>query len=301
MKSISILFFLTLCQLLLGQERTITVDVENAFPEGLAYAKNTNTLYCGSMMNGVLHETEVSKSTFKRFPANENPPSALGIKVFDDRIYVATGTKGTVEVYSTTYRQKLFEFIVPKSLNKNEIFINDIAVVKTNVGYVTDSFRPVIYSFNKQEGNILKEWLKLDKSSIKYKTGYNLNGIVLTQDQKYLIIIQTNTGELFRINTVSKEIIKINIKGASLLNGDGLAIENNVIYVALNIDGKLAKIDMDKDFSTGTATIANDGFEFPTAVAVGKNKVYVLNSQLDQAKIENVKIKQFKISVLSKK
>ncbi len=293
---------LALCLLKMGfaQNQDLKISAENAFPEGLAYSFNTNSLYTGSMMHGTLYRAGIKEKGFKAMPVKENPPSALGIKAFTDRLYVANGTNGTVGVFSSTYRQKLYEFTVPKNLGEKEIFINDVAVWDTNKGYVTDSFRPMIYEFDQAKGNTLHEWLNLDDTVIKYQSGYNLNGIVLTKNKAFLIVIQTNTGELFRIDTKTKKVAKIKVSGAPLRNGDGIAIDGDTLYVAINVAGKLAKVELNSDFTNGTSSIIKEGLAFPTAVAIGKDAIYVLNSQLDKAGQDDTKITDFKVTVLPK-
>ena len=128
----------------------------------------------------------------------------------------------------------------------------------------------------------LTPWLDLTDSPIRYESGFNLNGIDATPGGEHLIVMQSNTGKLFRITVATREITEINLDGENIQGGDGIYLAGDQVYVALNALGKVARIAMSKDFSRGEVTIAAEGLQFPTAVVVDKSVLYILNSQLDK-------------------
>ncbi len=284
-----------------AQDSNILLKKANTFPEGLVYSKKFKTVYTGSMMTGELFSATKGTRRLNDLPienASKNIP-ALGMKEENGNLYVATGSNGTIEVFDIPTQKKVNAYSVPNGLSKDKVFINDVAIDGKNQGYVTDSFRPVIYSFVPHSENTeLAVWLDLENTGIQFEEGYNLNGIVLTKKAKYLLVIQTNTGKLYRINTTTKETTEVRLTGESLLYGDGLSIRKKKLYVALNVSGAVAKVALNDDFSAGTVTTVKKGFQFPTAVAVTSKKLYVLNSQLDKSGGEN-EVGEFKISVLS--
>ncbi len=295
---ILILLIAAYCQ---GQDNNILLKKTNTFPEGLTYSKKFKAIYTGSMMTGQLFAATKGTRRFNDLSMENTTKNiaSLGMEEENGNLYVATGPNGTIEVFDIPTQKKINAYIVPKGLSKDQIFINDVAINGKTKGFVTDSFRPVIYSFVPHSKNAeLEVWLDLENTGIQFKEGYNLNGIVLTKKAKYLLVIQTNTGKLYRIDTTTKETIEVKLTGESLLYGDGLSIRKKKLYVALNVSGAVAKVDLNDDFSTGTVTIVKEGFQFPTAVAVTGKKLYVLNSHLDKSGAES-KVEEFEISVLS--
>ena len=69
----------------------------------------------------------------------------------------------------------------------------------------------------------MEEWLNFTNQQIPYGPGFNANGIVLTPDGKYIIIVISNTEKLYRIDRSSKDIIEI-MMNTPLTAGDGLWI-----------------------------------------------------------------------------
>ena len=120
-------------------------------------------------------------------------------------------------------------------------------------------------------------------TGIQYAAGFNLNGIAATEDGRYLLTVQTNTGRLFRIDLSTQAIIEVSLNGGNLANGNGIDLTGNTLYVAQNQTNQVAVVQLADDYSRGeiVRTIQQD-FQMPTAVAVAGNNLLVLNSQLDR-------------------
>ena len=58
----------------------------------------------------------------------------------------------------------------------------------------------------------VEAWLALSGTPLEYEEGFNLNGIASSPDGAYLIVVQSNTGELFRITTETKEVTQIDLR-----------------------------------------------------------------------------------------
>jgi sugar lactone lactonase YvrE len=51
---------------------------------------------------------------------------------------------------------------------------------------------------------------------IEYGEGFNLNGIAASGDGRYLVAVQSNSGNLYRADTESREVTQIDLGGEAL-------------------------------------------------------------------------------------
>jgi hypothetical protein len=131
---------------------------------------------------------------------------------------------------------------------------------------------------------VLDPWLDL-RSLIPYvANAFNLNGIVITPDG-YLLTVQTSTGNLYRIDTESKEVTLVDLGGATLTNGDGLVLNDHTLYIVRNQDEFITKVLLDNQFASGQVvkeTVRDPTFDFPTTAALVDDRLLVVNSQFDE-------------------
>lgn len=66
-----------------------------------------------------------------------------------------------------------------------------------------------------------------------YSDGFNANGITPTPDGRGLLIVQSNTGGLFRVDW-SGETRRVNLHGESLREGDGLLLHGRTLFAVQN-------------------------------------------------------------------
>ena len=97
------------------------------------------------------------------------------------------------------------------------------------MAYTTDSQSPVICRAvpNDAGGGAIERWLPLAGTPIVYTAGFNLNGIVVSSSGQYLFTIQSNTGKHYRIDIATKEIVQLDVGGATFPAGDGLWLRGN--------------------------------------------------------------------------
>ena len=112
---------------------------------------------------------------------------------------------------------------------------------------------------------------------------FNLNGIVATPDGRYLLTVQSNTGNLYRINIEDKKVSKVDLGGETLTQGDGLVLTGNTLYVIRN-QGFVTKISLDEKFKSGkvegdTPVPSPEAQDFPTTGALVGGRLLVVNSQ----------------------
>ena len=169
--------------------------------------------------------------------------------------------------------------------------VNDIAFSR-DVAYVTDSARPFLYRIELEQASragttTVDPWLDVS-SAVSYRTGegpfgVNLNGIVASPDGQTLLTVQTNTGDLFRVDVGSGEISKIAVEGADLLFGDGLLRIGDELFVARNAANQIVRLRLRDRLraAVAEATLTNSEFAFPTALAVLRGRLLITNAQLN--------------------
>ena len=144
---------------------------------------------------------------------------------------------------------------------------------------MTDSTRPVIFRVDRNLN--LTAWLNLAGTPIKYGPGVNLNGLVPTPDGRALLAVQTNTGELWRIDLRTKAVRRVM---TGLMNGDGLLLDGRTLYVSRNKDGIVSKVMLGADYASGQVMAEEPvtGLRFPTTLSAIGGDLIVSQGQLDK-------------------
>ena len=130
----------------------------------------------------------------------------------------------------------------------------------------------------------LEPWLNLTDTAIKYTEGFNLNGVVATTDGRYLLTAQSNTGNLYRIDTQTRQVTPVDLEGAKLTNGDGQVLKGDTLYVVRN-QGLITKVSLDSldgEFPSGQVegnTLVPHPEDLPTTAALVRGRLLVVNSQ----------------------
>ena len=84
----------------------------------------------------------------------------------------------------------------------------------------------------------------------------NLNGIDATPDGKTLVVVQTVTGKLFRIDAATAETTEIDLGGATVVNGDGILLHGRTLYVVQNRLNQIAVVTLNAGLSSGVVALS---------------------------------------------
>jgi Cu-Zn family superoxide dismutase len=257
------------------------------FPEGIGYQQSTGNFYVGSTTDGTVFRGHARVAAASPFlpPGADGRTSVTGMKVdAAGRLYVDGAGTGLAFVYDTATGTLIRSFTTGFS---GDQFLNDVVIAKNGDAFLTDSLRPVLYRIPESDvvagagTGTLDPWLDFTGTPLVYQTGFNLNGIVATPNGKYLIVVQSNTGKLFRISLATKEVVQIDL-GGDAVAGDGLALRGRTLFAVdrPNID----KISLSGDFLSGrVVSRTNDTtLRFPTTIAIARGRLLVVNSQFDK-------------------
>jgi sugar lactone lactonase YvrE len=177
-------------------------------------------------------------------------------------------------------------------------FINDVVITR-EAAYFTNSSQAVYYRVPLGPGGELPdpgaiqtialtgEWVQV--------AGFNSNGIDATPDGQYLIIVNSTSGLLYRVEATTGVAVAIDLAGtdgaaATVIAGDGILLLGKTLYVVQNRFNQIAVIEMSPDFSSGTLvrTITNPNFAVPTTVAHFGDALYAVNAKFGFANPDTI-------------
>lgn len=257
----------------------------SVFPEGIAYDERTQLVFVSSTTDGTVFRGSASDETLTAFlpPGGDGRTTAIGLEVDNDgHLFVAGGGTGNVWVYD----EVTGALIAKLSGGSSPTFINDVALDKDGVAYITDSMSPVIYRAvpNGTGGYTIERWLELAGTPIVYGPGFNLNGMVVSASGTSLFTVQSNTGKIYEIDIATKAIAQVDVGGATFVNGDGLWLRGNALYVLQNQQGVISELRVQPNKATGTlvSQTTDPSFVVPTSLVGARGRLLVVNSQFNR-------------------
>lgn len=129
-------------------------------------------------------------------------------------------------------------------------FLNDVAIGQDGAAYVTNSNAPLVFRVTHHRGRwAISTWSDAT-GVIPTQAGFNLGGIVVTQDRRALVVAQGNTGRLWRFDLRTRRATPVDTGQANLLNADGLVRRGSTLWVIRNFDRTLTMLRLSRD---GTA------------------------------------------------
>lgn len=262
---------------------------DTLFPEGIAYSAQTGHFYTGSASNGDILKVDVVSGAASpwAFGAAQGRMSATGLKLdAKGRLWVCGGADAKVSVLNAS--GGLLKLWDMKALF-GAGFIND-CIMDDAYMYFTDSKVQKLYraSITADTPGNMEEWLSFSNAQIPYDpAGTNANGIVLTADGKYLIIVVSASGKLYRITKADKTITEIALN-TTMASGDGLLLEDYTLYVSRNATNLIFPASMSVDYAQGTVGAGfGDGLLFNTTLARAGAYFLVVNGQLNKRATKN--------------
>ena len=265
---------------------------EGVFPEGIALDAATGDFFVGSTSDGTIFSSNVSQPGVEAGVFSDGGAdgrtTAIGMKTdAAGRLFVAGGDTGQMFVYDTATGALIESFD-----NEQEMtFVNDVTLTPDGSAFFTDSMNPELYRVfpDGAGGYEMETYLNFEGTPVQYGEGFNLNGIASSADGRYLVTVKSATGELFRIDTTTKEVSLIDTAGADLTNGDGLLLDDQTLYVVRNQQGLIVPVELSADFSSGTAgePFTDESFMFPTTIAQSGSELFAVNSQFNARETGN--------------
>jgi sugar lactone lactonase YvrE len=248
-------------------------------PEGIAIGPGPFA-YFGSRITGSIFRANLVNGSGSVISQGPGTPS-LGLKTdLRGRLFVSGGTGGNARVIDTRTGAVLasYQFATGPS------FVNDV-ILTPDAAWFTDSTNPVLYKLPFGRGGRLPPangFVTVPLTgAIVFGTGTNSNGIVRTPDGRGLIIVQSNTGLLFRVDPRTGVTSTVDLGGATVPNGDGLLLIGRTLFVVQNRDNLVAVVTLNRSGSAGTVVerVTDPRLDVPATVAAFGNRLYLPNAR----------------------
>jgi len=248
-------------------------------PEGIAIGAGP-TAFFGSRADGDIYA--VNLVTGVGAVISQGPGTAsVGMKVdHRSRLFVAGGPAGNGRVVDTDTG----EILVSYPFTTETSFVNDVVLTR-DAAWFTDSMRPVLYKVPLGRSGSLAAPADVEELPLSgdymHGPGFNLNGIALTPDGDALLVVQSSTGLLFRVDPATGVATTVDLGGATLPNGDGLLVVGRTLYAVQNQLNRVAVVELNKAGTAGEVTgfLTDPRFDIPTTVAAFGNRLYLPNAR----------------------
>ncbi|MEV4898896.1 superoxide dismutase, partial [Nonomuraea sp. NPDC055795] len=230
----------------------------------------------GSLANGSIYRANLRTGRGAIISVGPGTPS-VGMKIDErGRLFVAGGTAGDARVVDTRTGRVLASYRLATAAG----FVNDVILTR-DAAWFTDSANPVLYKLPLRGGRLPADVVRVPLTGdLVYGTGINANGIAATPDDRGLILVQSNTGGLFRVD-YSGTTSWIDLHGESLPQGDGLLLRGRTLYAVQNRINTVAVLRLNAAGTEGRVVrrVTSALFDVPTTVAAFGSRLYLPNAR----------------------
>jgi sugar lactone lactonase YvrE len=257
------------------------IALPNGFqPEGIA-STGGKRLFVGSIATGAIWRGNAKTGNGAVLVPPHEGRSAIGIKVRLGLIFVAGGATGDAYLYDKRTGADVARYdLAPEGATT---FVNDVVVTR-RAAYFTDSRLQQLYVLplgRRGSAPAQADVRTLPLSGdIAYTTGNNANGIVAAG--RWLIIVQTNTGKLFRVNRATGATDEIELAGgANVVNGDGLLRRGNRLFVVQNRLNRIAVVRLAQGRRSGRVIryLTDPDFDVPPTITFAAGRLFAVNAR----------------------
>ncbi|WP_157592231.1 gluconolaconase [Solirubrobacter soli] len=272
---------------------------------GVFYVSATNQ--SGTIYRGNLFARDRKLEVWQP-PSASNDGRGIDVDRFG-RVFVAGGPAGEVRVFD---RRGTLLAELPTGAAGS--YLNDVWIGPERSGdepsgrgsgatYVTDSSLPVIWRVSQPHGKWRIDRFLDVSGTIAYTpplTDFDLGGITITPNGRYLLTTQGTTGQLWRIDLWTRRISQVDLGGANVINADGIVLRGHTLYVVQNFSRQISKLQLgrrfehgrvvkvmptpaDRTFTTakpvGRTLLAVDSkFGFPATAAVAEDRIVAIDA-----------------------
>ncbi|WP_275002914.1 SMP-30/gluconolactonase/LRE family protein [Promicromonospora iranensis] len=251
------------------------IDLPDAFqPEGITTAGPY--AWFGSLADGDIYRADLVTGEGEVISHGPGTPS-VGLTIdARGRLFVAGGTAGDARVVDGRSGEVLATYDLGGG------FVNDV-VVTDDYAYFTDSQRAVVHRLHLgprgeptdtvDELALHGDWEQVD--------GFNANGITTSPGGKALLVVNSTTGDLFRVHPDNGHADRVDLGDTKLTNGDGMLRTGRTLHVAQNTRNQVSTVRLDRTASSGRVvqTRTSDDFDTPTTIARFAGALYLPNAR----------------------
>jgi sugar lactone lactonase YvrE len=250
-------------------------------PEGIAIGRGT-TFYVGSIPTGAIYRGDLVTGEGAILVPPQPGRMAIGL-AFDrrNRIWVAGGPTGQGYVYDGRSGETLAVYQLAEG---PPTFVNDVVVTR-DAAWFTDSLKAVLYRVPIGRNGSLGSQGDVDvvplTGDFVLQPGFNVNGIDATPNGETLVVVQSNTGQLFRVDADTGRADRIELAGGDVRFGDGILLDGKTLYVVQNQLNRVAVVELARDLGSGTIVdhLTHPELDVPTTIDEFGRRLYVVNAR----------------------
>ena len=268
-----------------------TVPLPDGFqPEGIVTGRGSE-FFVGSLAGGAVYRGDLRTGDGEVIVSPDTGRVAVGLS-YDCRsnnLFVAGGPTGKAFVYDagTGETAAVYDLTDPGS------FVNDV-IVTSEAAYFTDSFRPFIYKVPLGPAGRLPEQSAVEEIGLGgdfefSQNSFNANGIDAPPDEDFLIVVNSTSGLLYRVDPATGRANRIKLGGETLTAGDGILLDGKTLYVVRNQHNVIAVVRLDPGAARGEVVreITSPEFDVPTTIAEFGHSLYAVNARFGIADPES--------------
>jgi hypothetical protein len=255
----------------LADQPPARINLPDGFqPEGIESGAG-DALFVANFNNGSVVKVDAKSGENKILVPVLGGRAGLGLKLdHHNHLFVAGGPTGHAYIYDATTGASLADF----TLATGASFINDVILTK-DAAYFTDSFNPALYKLPLGKSGQLPApgsnvTIPLGGDFVNVPGQFNGNGIVAVGCS--LIVVNSFTGGLFKVDPTTGFAKLIDLGGANVVNGDGLVLRGKKLYVVENFTNAVVVVKLNSDDTSGQIikTITSPDFDvIATGVLIG--------------------------------
>lgn len=262
---------------------------DQTFPEGIAAHPQTNTLFVGGIASADIQKIQQGRATYFKTSQEDGLVGVVGMAVdaARNRLWVTNTSINDpaimpeLVVFDIDSGRVLGRFSVPQD-GAPHLF-NDVTVNQRGDAFVTDSLSAEVWTVD----SALTEMRVLATADAfnLAPSGISLNGIAVTEDQRYLVvsIADLDGGALFRVRLDDGQVDEIPTP-EDFGGFDGIDFLPDGRLLGIGFMPKLQVASFGPDFMTvnfAPVTAFDEQLDFPTTVAALGDRAWIVNSQLD--------------------
>jgi len=287
----------------------IEFEAPKIYPEGVTYHAGQNVFYVSSVTEGTIGKID-NAGKYQVFYRDSTMKSSFGMKVdakrgrlwvcIADPNYSRFSDSATFKKMSRVIALDLNSGKKLASIDLAELvpgkhFANDLALDEKGNVYITDSYTPVIYRIDKNDKVSVFAKHDLFKS-----VAIGLNGIVV-HPKGFLLTVNNGNGTILKVDLKNPADVQKVKTDVFFPGADGLLLnrENNLVLIQNKGVNRVFEIKSSDEWKTAkviASTKVEDRFQNPTTSTMSGDKIYILNSKLNEL-ADSTKTPSVKFSV----
>lgn len=242
--------------------------------EGVATGAGTD-VYAGSLDGGAIWKADLRTGEGSVLVPSREGGVAVGLNVSRGLVFAAGGPTGLGLVYDAQTGDEVASVALTAAG-----FVNDV-IVTEDAAWFTNSFVPELYRMDLEDGMPTGafEAIPLGGDWVQ-SAGFNANGIEATSNGAALIVVNSGSGDLFRVDPSSGVATRID-SDVAVTFGDGILLRGRELSVVRNRLNQIAVLRLSPDLSSATLTetLTDPDFAVPTTVAAFGSTLYAVNAR----------------------